>query len=347
MRNVLYNLLPGSQMKPLGFTVLALLMTGASVTNAEVVYSLPVGGEILTIDGGSKAAPVTSPFALTLVDRASASGNTLGLLSTVTANSVHVASAGWTAAALAHPDYPYDLQILSGAGTGARIAVIANTTDTIQVSGRDLVALGVVVGDLFQLVPVDTLDSLFGPDTFKGGSTPAEADIINLGESDRVSYFYDTTNGQWRRTDGITTNRGNTRIPPNGMVAVSRKAGAFTLALIGAVPIAQTNVPVSDQGATFTHTGFPTNISLGALAIQSRLSGWISHVEAAQADVLSVAVGASWVSYFHNGSNWQRAPGGAASRDAIIIPAGTPIRILRRGLANGSSALVLPLPYTL
>ena len=327
--------------------IFVLALIGALTAAAEVTYTLPVGGELLTIEAGSPAGPVTSPFAITLVDRAAATGSTMGVVATVTAHSAQVVGAGWVDSALAHPDYPYDLQIISGNGAGARLPVIGNTPDTVQLGGRDLIALGVRLGDHFQLVPVDTLDSLFGSDTFKGAATPAEADIVNLGESDQVSYFYDTGNGQWRRTDGSTNDQGNTRIPPNGMVAVSRKAGAFTIALIGAVPIAQTNVPISDQGATFTHTGFPTDISLGALALQSRLSGWKSNVAAAQADVLSVAVGASWVSYFHNGSTWQRTPGGAASRNAIVIPAGTPIRILRRGLASGSSALVLPLPYTL
>jgi len=331
----------------LRFKLLWLVVGGALTSPAEVTYSLPVGGEVLFVEAGTPAGPVTSPFALTLVDRAAATGNTMGSLSEVTAHSVRVVGAGWIGSALAHPDYPYDLQLLSGAGAGARLAVVANTPGTLELSGRDLVALGVLAGDLYQLVPVDTLDSLFGADTFKGGPTPAEADIVALGESNRIGYFFDTTSAQWRRTDGPTTNQGETRIPPNGMIAIGRKAGAFTLTLIGAVPISPTNIPVSDQGATFTHTGFPTDITLGSLAIQTHLAGWISNADAGQADVLSVAVGASWVSYFHNGSHWQRAPGNVTSRDAIVISGGTPIRILRRGLGGGSRPLVLPLPYTL
>ena len=327
--------------------VLALAIACVGAAHAEVAYTPPVGAEVLTIDGGSATAPVTTPLALTLTDRPAASGQLRGALTAVTGNTLGVLGAGWTATALAQSEFPYDVLIVTGPGAGARLLVTANSADTLTVAGRDLASLGVSLGDEYQLLPVDTLDSLFGPDTFLGGTSAAEADVISLGEQGRQSYYYNTTNGRWQLTSGATDDQGATRLPPNGMIAVVRKAGSFTFTLVGAVPITRTNIPVANAGSTYTHTGFPTSISLSALALQTQLSGWVSHPQAAQADLLAVAAGASWVTYFHNGTQWQRTPGSATDRGSVIIPAGTPIRIIKRNDTAGSTPLILALPYTL
>ncbi len=327
--------------------VLALAVACLGTAQAEVAYTPPVGAEVLTIDGGTPAAPVTTPLALTLTDRPAASGRLRGAITAVSGSTLTVSGAGWTASALADPAYPYDVLLVTGSGAGARLAVTANTADTLTVTGRDLATLGVAVSDQYQLVPVDTLDSFFGSDTFLGGTDATAADIVALGEQGRARYYYNTTNSRWQLVGGDATNRGATRLPPNGMIAVVRKAAAFNLTLLGAVPITRTNIPVANVGNTYTHTGFPTAVSLGNLALQDQLTGWVSHTDTAQADLLAVATGASWVNYFHNGTNWQRTPGSSASRDAVVIPAGTPIRIIKRNGTTGSTPLILSLPYSL
>ncbi|WP_221031687.1 hypothetical protein [Actomonas aquatica] len=326
---------------------LAMAVAGALTATAEVAYTPPLGVEVLTIDGGTSAAPVTTPLALTLVDRPVAAGLQRGAITTVGATTLTVSGAGWTADALAVPAFPYDVLIIDGAGAGARLQVTANTADTLTVAGRDLATLGVSDGDHFQLLPVDTLDSLFGSDTFLGGESPEAADVIALGEQTRLSYYYNTTAGQWQLTTGATDDAGATRLPPNGMIAVVRKADAFTLTLAGAAPVTATNIPVADLGTTFTHTGFPLDVTLDGLALQTHLAGWASNSDVDQADLLAVATGASWVNYYHDGSQWVRAPGATTNRGAVVIPAGTPIRIIKRSGVTGSTPLVLPLPYSL
>ncbi len=332
------------------FSRIRLLITAAIsavAARGEVAYTPPIGVEVITIDGGTASAPVTTPLALTLSDRPAASGQTSGTIAAVDGSTLTVSGAGWTDSALAQPEFPYDMLLVSGSGSGARLAVTANTADTVTVTGRDLAALGVSAGDAYQLLPVDTLDTLFGSDTFQGGEDPASADVIAIGEQARVSYFYSTANSQWQSTDGSTTNAGNTRLPPNGMIAVVRKSGSFAMTLVGAVPVTPTNTPVANTGNTYTHTGFPVTISLGDLALQDHLAGWVADTNLLAVDFLQVAAGASWVTYFHNGTHWQRTPGDTTNRDNVVIQAGTPIRIIRQSGAAGDTPLVLPLPYTL
>jgi hypothetical protein len=126
-----------------------------------------------------------------------------------------------------------------------------------------------------------------------------------------------------------------------------RKSSPITLSFIGRVPDVRFKLAVSNPGLTYTHTGFPTDVTLGTLAMQSRLPGWVSAVSAANADTLSVGVGGVSVIYFHNGTNWQRTTGPATNRDGIIISAGVPIIIFKRSFNASSSYVTRDLPYSL
>ncbi|GAB5561236.1 MAG: hypothetical protein SynsKO_28830 [Synoicihabitans sp.] len=325
----------------------ALASAGIAAAQTDVDYTPPLGAETFTVSAGTTAGPVTSPFAFTLADRPATSGRLAGAISSVDGNVITVTGAGWTDSALAHSEFPYDLVLASGNGQGARLWVTANTADTVTVSGRDLTTLGVAAGDEFRLSPVDTLASLFGSEMFQGGTSAAEADVIGIGAQGRQLYYYNTTNSQWQQTDDADGDKGGTRIPPSGMIAVVRKSDAFAFTLTGAVPTTRTNVALTNLGTTYTHPGFPVATTLGDLALQNGVSDWASGTDVDQADILSIASGAGWIAYFHNGTNWQRTPGADSNRDTVAIPAGTPIRITKRSGASGTTPLLLPLPYTL
>ncbi len=323
------------------------LASSVAVSAETVAYTPPLGGMSVTIHGGTATAPVTTAVALPISDIPSADGAKRARVTAVSTDTITATTPGWTASALATPAYPYDARLVSGSGLGARLTITGNTTDTLTISGRDPSALGVATGangDIFELVPVDTLDSLFGNDTFLGGTTATAADTISLAQSDQNSYFYDTNTSQWTDTVSATSDTGATRLPPEGTVTVERKHSAFTLRFVGAPAQTDVNVLIANSGPTFTHTGFPRSITLGQLSLQSKLAGWASNSAVDQADLVGIAAGASWVFYFHNGTNWQRTPGDTTSRDDAIIPAGTPIQIFRRGSAGGSTALVLNHP---
>lgn len=327
--------------------VTSLLTAGVAARAVDVAYAPPIGGMSISIGGGSMAAPVTTWFAMPLTDQPQASGVSQGKISSVTSTSISAAGANWAAGALSTSAYPYAIRILSGTGEGATFDVTGNTIDTVTVAGRDPAQLGVSPGDVFQLIPVDTLNSLFGANTFLGGSSASEADIVTLSSTVQVSYYFNTALGRWVRSTGPAVDRGNTAIPLGSVVAVSRKSSGMSLRITGMVPLAHMNHLVANAGSTYMHTGFPTEVSIGSLAVQSRVVSWISAASAENADLLMLNSGGTWVSYFHNGSHWQRTTGPAVDRGGVMISSGTAIQLFKRGTASGFSPFTRQLPYAL
>jgi hypothetical protein len=326
-------------------------LLSVSVAQATTVaYSPPLGGMTYTINSGTVSVPVTTSFTIPLLDTPLASGVPVGRIAALSATTISVAGANWTAGSLANVQFPYAVRITSGTAAGYTFSITANTADTLTISGGDPTQLGIISGssgDTLRLLPVDTLYSLFGSDTFVGGTTPAEADIVTLSNTAQLSYYYNTSLGRWVRTTGPTTDRGNTPIPLDSVVSVTRKSGTFLLRFVGYVPKDRFNLVVPNAGVKYTHTGFPTEVTLGAFSLQTALAGWVSSSTAANADTLSVISGAGYLSYFHNGSYWQRTTGPTTNRDSVVITAGNPILIFKRGSASGSSLLLRNLPFSL
>lgn len=338
-------------LRALHVSLLVAAAGGCATMLAQPVNLVPTGAHRFTINGGSLVAPVTTAFAITLLDTPANAGATAARIATLTATTLTVTGANWTAGALANPALPSAVRISSGAAAGLTLPISANTADTLTFTGVDLTTLGLATGaagDTFRVLPLDTLNTLFGGTTFLGGTTAAAADLITLGSSGtQLSYYYHTTLARWVRTTGPTTDRGNIPLPLDGAISVTRKSTALTLAFLGRAPDVRFSVPIANAGPTYTHTGFPVDVSLSALGLQNRVAGWVSAAAAAAADTLSVSNGADWLSYFHNGACWQRTTGPATNRDAIVITAGTPILIFKRGAAAGAATFTRALPYSL
>jgi uncharacterized protein (TIGR02597 family) len=324
------------------------LLSSAVSQAVTEAYSPPIGGMSYTINAGTVSVPVTTSLTLPLLDFPAASGAAVGVISSFSSTTITVSGANWSAGALASVQYPYAVRITSGAAAGYTFSITANTADTLTISGGDPTLLGItagVSGDTVRLIPVDTLNSLFGSTTFLGGTSPAVADIVTLSNTAQLAYYYNTSLARWVRTTGPTTDRGNTPIPLDSVISVTRKTDAMVLRFIGAVPLDRFNFVVPNSGAKYTHTGFPTDVAIGVFSLQTALSGWVSSPTAANADTLSVISGAGYLSYFHNGTYWQRTTGPSTNRDSVVINAGTPILIFKRGSNAGSSLLLRNRPY--
>ena len=317
---------------------------------AQTTTTVPVGALSFTINAGSVAVPANTSFAIPLLDTPLATGAGVARISSLTSTTITATGAGWTAGALATAAFPYAFRITTGAAAGATFAITDNTTDTLTTTAVDFTTLGIVTGasgDSFRLIPVDTLNTLFGSTTLLGGTTATDADIVTLSSTSQLSYYYNTTLGRWIRTIGPTTDRGNTPISLDSAVTITRKSTALTLRFTGRVPDVRFSLVVANSGNTYTHTGFPTDVTLGVLSLQTALSGWVSAASASNADILWVDIGGSSLAYFHNGSYWQRTIGPATNRDSNVISAGTPIIIFKRGTSSGTSTLIRNLPYSL
>ena len=317
---------------------------------AQTTYTVPVGALSFTINAGSVSVPVNTSFAIPLLDTPLATGAGVARISSLTATTITATGAGWTDGALATAAFPYAFRITSGAAIGSTFTITANTTDTLTTTGTDFTTLGLVTGasgDSFRLVPVDTRNTLFGSTTLLGGATSTDADIVILSSTTQISYYYNTTLGRWVRTIGPTIDRGNTPIPVDSAVTVTRKSSAITLRFTGRVPDVRFSLVVANAGNTYSHTGFPTDVTLGTFALQTNLPGWVSSASPNTADIFWVDIGGGSIAYFHNGTNWQRTIGPPINRDSVNILAGTPVIIFKRGAAFGSSVLIRNLPYSL
>lgn len=337
-------------MSPLAFSpfaVSSLLLALVVAAEAATTHTPPQGGLLVPIAGGTALTPSTTAFAVPLHDLPAASGATSGVIASLTSTTLTVTNAGWISGALAAVQFPYAVQLTSGTAAGHLLTITANTATTLTLSGGDLVALGAVAGDTFRLLPVDTLNTLFGANTLLGGPNATSADNVILSTTGQAAYYYNTTLGRWVRTTGPTTDRGNTPVPIQGMISIVRRTNALTLAFTGTVPRERHRVTVPNSGSLYLHPGFPVDFTLGSLALQSALPGWVSSTSATTADTLSVVSGANRVSYYHNGTAWIRTTGPATNRNTTVIPAGTPIVVTRTGSAAGSSILTLNRPYPL
>jgi uncharacterized protein (TIGR02597 family) len=327
---------------------LCALTFAATLLAADVAYSPPAGGMTFGINGGTPSAPVTTDFSIPLLDNPATGGASRGKITAITSTTLTAADANWVPGALANAASPYAVRIGSGAAEGVTVGITANTADTLTISGRNLAQLGITVGtDTFQLIPIDTLNTLFGSSTFLGGSSPAAADIVTVSGTVQLSYYYNSSLNRWVRTSGPTTDRGNIPLPPNTALSVTRKGPAFALTIVGRVPDTKLNVLVANSGSTYTNTGFPTDTTIGSLALQSSIAGWVSASSASEADILAVTSNGNWFYYFHNGTNWRRTTGPTTNRDSVVIPAGTPIQLFKRGSAAGESLFLRELPYSI
>lgn len=329
------------------FVYFFLLAAGSLPLLAQSGGSIPSGSVRVTLAAGTPAAPATTAFALHLTKKPAVSGAASGRITAIGSASVSLASAGWLPGALATAAAPHAIRFTSGAAAGRLLGIVANTAGTLTLGGPDLATLGILAGDSFEVVPLETLNSLFGASMLSGGANPAAADIVHLGGQTRDSYYYNTAQRQWRKVSGRPVDAGQIALYPDAPILVSRTGAAVTLSLTGRVPSTPFRADVANAGNTYTHTGFPTDATLGSLALQSRIAGWNAATTAALADKVYIHADNAWRSYFYNGSAWLATSGDATSQDALALPAGSPLLIVRPGLNDGASGFVRPLPYSL
>ena len=337
----------------------ALGLLGGSLTltprlAAQDALTVPVGVMAVTINAGTVSAPVTTSFSISLLEIPQSAGATATRVTSLTATTLTATAPQWVAGGLSNIAAPYALRFTSGAAIGRTYGISTttqNTVDTITIeAGTDLTTLSIVTGsagDTFEIIPIDTLNTLFGSNTLLGGATASSADIVTLMSGSKSFFYYNTTLLRWVRTSGPTSDRGNVSIPLNSAISITRKSTAFQLAILGRVPSVLHTHVVANAGSTFTNTGFPATVTIGALAIQSKIPGWVSNATSGAADWLIVSNGITTTNYFFNGTNWLRTTGPSSVRDDNTIDAGNYISIFKRGVVSGTSLYTNAVPYSL
>lgn len=342
--------------------LLASLALAATAFASDVAYAPPLGGLTISVPVGQ-----TRAISLPLVHAAIGAGAVVDRIGGVGSNFIDVPSANWTPGAFSNSANPYYLRIRSGAAAG-RLLLVSTTPNTatrvfVSNDGTDLTQAGIATGpagDTYELVLADTLGSLFGTNTLQGGANAVSADNVQVwGGGSWLVFYYNTTRQRWElNTDTATSAKRDNFVlrPDRGIMIARRGATDLTLRFVGRVPEVAPRHAHTRPGNTFLSDGVPVDLTLSALGLRTRTTGWQENTAfgtaAATADLIQVWGGASWLIFYYNttSGHWQLTSDTATSpsRDTFTIPAGRPIMIRRMttGASASENLLNLPLPYT-
>ncbi len=337
--------------------LVSLLTCVAQLSAADVAYSPVVGGITVTLSGAVSGVPKLSTFspAMRLPLSGSFVGRGRGVLTGADATTFTDSAAGWSAGALSQAATPYFVRIRSGTAEGTWWQVsssAANTTTAVTVLNRGITpaAAGVVAGDSYEIVPGDTLATLFsGIAATTGGTSAATADLVRVHDGvNWREYYYNTTVSQWR--EGTSTfNRNNIVVRPDaGVVYVRRSEGNVSFLQLGAVSNAKEQILIGASGVTPIGNVFPVARTLGSLNLQAS-AGFISSTgDLAAADKVTVFDGINWRSFHYNQSVGQWREGTSTfNRNTLNLPFGAAIVVERGSAASTPTFLSLTPPYTL
>jgi len=360
--------LPPVKSYPLSFSGLAALTALLAVgfcneASAQSVTTVPVGAVTVTIAAGTGTVRNATIASFPLINSTVTSGVVSGTISSVTANTITCTGAGWTTSDLAQPAVPYMVKITGGVAAGRTFLVTGNTSDTLTISTSDgvsstavdLTQLGIVAGssgDKFRIENADTLLTVFGAGDAVGAGVPLGNSNPNLADTIQMNvansfqtYYYDPAQSAWINLASEAPSN-NVVIRPDSAVIYNRlKNTPFTLTVSGSVPAANRRAIIRSGQITILSAYWPVDKTLSGFGL-NQLSGWVSNANPSLADLLQIRQGASWQTYYHDGSHWINLASEVTSDNVVISP-GTGLIVKKRALSGGALAFDQNLPYSL
>lgn len=333
----------------------ALLAVGVCAeTSAQSVTTVPVGAVTYTIP-----AYTTRGITIPLTLDSNGVGQLKGKISSVGSNTITNSSAAWQAGALSAAATPYYVRINSGAAQGRIFMVstsVANDSTTLTVGndGTDLTGLGIVAGDSYEILPADTLLSLFGSNIVAGGDSYTAADnILVWSGSTFLTFYYNTTRSRWERDTDPNTSRDNFVLRPDRGFFIKRNTATdLTFTFKGTVSPVKFAPVHSKLGTTFLSYGYPVSATLATLGLQNQ-SGWRTWADQstalANADLVQVWSGSTWLNFYYDStySRWQRAADATnTDRSNYTINACVPV-VVKRVSSDSNVVLNFPMPYSI
>lgn len=314
---------------------------------AQSVTTNPVGFNTITIQPNTiraLALPIDNIPAFT------------GPVSSRTATTIDTTNANFTVSYGPFSTNPHVIRVLSGASQGRQFRIASNDTDTLTLTpgtGVDLTTL-IADGDRYEILAVETLGTLFGTASPAGLNTggAGTADNVILREGTAYNtYFNDGTNWLGTSTGGTIQNN-RPILPEQGFLFV-RRAGTRSFTVTGAVPITKLVTDFPASRTTLFANRFPLNYKLtpdGAtnpptpgINFQAA-ANWNSNANFNLADFVQIRSGATYNTFYHNGSVWLRQGQEQLGAQNPTIGAGTSVVVTRR--AGNPVVLDQALPYS-
>jgi hypothetical protein len=369
--------------------LLCLALLGVSaVTVSAQSDTVPAGYFTVTIPPGTVQSPSLSLLSFPLLQTADStiggvtsgpSGQMVGQVTAITSNTITNSNAGWSGGQLSIVATPYLVQFTSGTASGRTFLIsttVANTSTTLTLDSSettDLTTLGIVAGtDTYQIIPADTISSIFGTPATTGIIGAAGASLANQADQVQIystsssvwlSYYYNTTlTGSpaapvgWVRTGIFPTSGANVVIRPDSGVLYTRRGAALSLMLMGQAPSVARQTSINSGGLTLLSNNWPVDIGLGKTAVENgvtlkssnfeNISGWVTGASSVADNVLVYSSGV-WLTYYNNGTDWIRTGVFPTNGDSIIIPAGSLVLLSKKTATSQPSILSETLPYSL
>jgi hypothetical protein len=346
----------------------ALLIAASGLNAQTTATTIPVGFVTVDVAAGLGSAKRNTLLSIPLLESEAVAGQVAGFITAVTSNTLVNTNAGWTPGALSDPQFPYVIQIASGAAAGRMFLITssnnvggavpgtANTATNVTVSPGDVTAqgdlttLGISPGtDTYRIFACDTIGSLLGnPPSggVLGGSNAATSDTLVLSFNGVANtYFYSTNLTRWARVAGGSPDSGNVALVPNYGIQYQRlPTNSLSLVPIGQVPDTNRQVSIKNSGVTFLSQFWPAQSTVSTLGLQS-LPGWLPGSNATVSDNIITTTAGSPTTYFYDGTNWRRVAGGSPIANTNVIAIGSTIQVVKKGTNAGFTTLNQALPY--
>ena len=318
-----------------------------------------LGGSIFAISLRAQTTVTTDPVGFTSVTVPSGAVRALSLplnnfpdctaaVSAVTNKTISTANAAWTADAYGpFSTKPHVVRFLSGDLQGYQFRIDSNTSDTLTLATNGVdVTTAIKVGERYSILPVATLQSLFGASaaSLTRSTDSRQADnVLIRGSCGWVTYYNDGV--QWLHEGGPTTATGappdnaTALLPEFGFLFVRRGNTSYEFAVVGAVPTTKlvTDLPSNE---TLLANRFPVAIKLSDLGL-AQLTAWKTSSNPSSADKVRIRGSLGWLTYYFDGADWRRE--GPNTIENPTIPLGGALLVLQR--TGADTRLDEPLPY--
>jgi hypothetical protein len=304
-----------------------------TATDTTEPSTVPAGDIPVTINGASTTA-TSLPLDNTPLAR--------NAVQAVTSSTLTVVNAGtWVTTAT-----PCALRLLSGQGSGRTFSITAQAGNVLTLAslGVNLIQL-VAPGDLYEILPLDTLSSLYGSTSplLTTGISPNVADTVLMWNGTTWVTYFDYL-GSWRQVGSFSTFN-NTPLPLGAGVLITRHgASAVKYQIIGRVPEVALSQYTAPGGTTFLGGAYPLSTTIGTMGFATA-PAWASGISPNVADNVLVWNGTTWLTFFRYNSHWYQV-GILSPSDTYSIQPGQPLLVIRHSSPSAINAFVpQPLNY--
>ena len=320
----------------------ALALSGAKAQTTATTD--PVGFTTLTIQGKASAGAANrNNFVSLNLERSPAFQGTVSSVSLDGSGRsvLTFTGASFTANQFNGTGNVHYVRLTSGAGGNnglvSEVVATAGSTITVLDNINDAVTVGTTS---LSVTPYWTLNTAFpSGGGLTGGTSATAADNITIipPTGGSLTYFYNTTAGQWRR--GVTDSS-NVAIPPgSGMQIVRKQVGNVNIVLAGNVTLGPVEAIVGGASSTTARNSFVGNpyplssktLASSGLYTGNAATGVVGGTSATAADTVTIfdpSTGQA-LSYFYNttAGQWRR---GITDSSNVTIPDGAAVQITRK-----------------